>query len=76
MPRRRPLERAAQVDAEHADAEDLDREAGRDLDDQVERREPQQRVEAEVPLDAERIEAEEELRPGSRSAPCWMVTAK
>ena len=57
--------------APDADPEHLDARSRRDLDDQVERREAQQRVEAEVALDAERARIRRTPRRARRAARCW-----
>ena len=48
---------------EHADAEHLHRDRGRDLDDEAERRELNSASKARWPDDAEVVEAEEQLEP-------------
>ncbi len=60
-PRGRALQLEPEVDAEEADAEGLERDACRDVDDERERGEPEQGVEAEVALEPEVIEAQDEL---------------
>ena len=56
-----PSSEPRMLDREQPDAEDLHRERRRDLDDEEERRELEQRVEGEVALDVQDVEAEEHL---------------
>nr|WP_159394157.1 hypothetical protein [Streptomyces sp. NRRL S-495] len=61
-PRRRTLQPEPQVDAEQPHPERLERDVGGDLDDEGERGEAEQRVEGEMALDPEVLEAQPEFR--------------
>src|SRR6185295_10136205 len=61
MPGRRPLEPPVDMDRETAGPEHLDRHRGRESDQEIEWRELEQGVEAQVALDREIVEPEEEL---------------
>src|SRR4029453_10591371 len=61
VPWRGTRERSTNLHREEPRAEDFDRERRRNIDREVERRELEECVEAQMALDVERLETEEEL---------------
>ena len=64
-PRSRPGQLQVEPARQQAEAEDMQRDRCRDRDDEVERRELNQRVEREGPLDPEVAEAEHQVQSGT-----------